>query len=41
MKTMIALIALGLALVTTNFCVAQAGAPTDLQWIGVKDQRVQ
>ena len=32
MKTMIGLmIALGLALVTTHFCVAQAGAPTDLQ----------
>ena len=42
MKTMIGLmIALGLALVTTNFCVAQAGAPTDLQWISVKDQRLQ
>ena len=31
-KTMIGLmIVLGLALVTTHFCVAQAGAPTDLQ----------
>jgi hypothetical protein len=42
MKTMIGLmIALGLALVTTNVCTAQSGARTDLQWISVKDQRLQ